>query len=268
ERPGEGSAHVAEELALDETRRDRSAVDFHEWALTTSAPAVDRPREELLARAGLADQENRRVRPRHVLDGVEGREKRRAVAHDLLEVVLGADLLLEIEVLGLQAILQRLDFGERRAELVVRLLPLELRPGARSEGLEHRDEERVGLHRSVVHDDEMADDPAHRIQERDPEVALRSPVRQAKIFREECLETAGVEAGATFENIVAGGSRDVVVEVLAELPALPEGDGAGVLLVAALRQEGVPDAGADRDVVNQAWEQLLAGDRRRSLGDR
>src|SRR5262249_60897733 len=61
--PREGAAHVAEELALDELRADRRAVDGDELA-APAREAVHLGGDELLAGAGLADDERRRsIRP-------------------------------------------------------------------------------------------------------------------------------------------------------------------------------------------------------------
>ena len=56
----ERAAHVAEELALDERRRQGSAVDGHERA-RAHRESVDRPGEDLLASTALAEQEHRHV---------------------------------------------------------------------------------------------------------------------------------------------------------------------------------------------------------------
>ncbi len=64
---GVGGALVAEELVLDQLRRDGAAVDRHERLLVAAREVVDRAREELLAGAGLA-------RDQHV--GVAARDER------------------------------------------------------------------------------------------------------------------------------------------------------------------------------------------------
>ena len=53
-RAGEGAALVAEQLALDQRRRQRGAVDDDERRVAARAAPVDRAREQLLAGAGLA----------------------------------------------------------------------------------------------------------------------------------------------------------------------------------------------------------------------
>src|SRR6185436_15941011 len=62
QRARERAAHVAEELALEHLARDGAAVDAHERLLRPSAAFVDLPRQELLARAGLARNQHRGVR--------------------------------------------------------------------------------------------------------------------------------------------------------------------------------------------------------------
>ena len=56
---GEGALHVAEQLALQQPRGDGRAVERHEGLVRARAPAVDGPREQLLARARLAQQQHR-----------------------------------------------------------------------------------------------------------------------------------------------------------------------------------------------------------------
>ena len=55
---GEGAAHVAEELALDEVRADRAAVDDDERLVRARAALDDLGRDELLAGAALAVDEH------------------------------------------------------------------------------------------------------------------------------------------------------------------------------------------------------------------
>src|SRR5262249_15397490 len=62
--PGEGAAHVPEELALEQVFGERRARDRDEGAVAPRAPGVDRAREHVLARAALAEEEQRRLRRR------------------------------------------------------------------------------------------------------------------------------------------------------------------------------------------------------------
>ena len=68
ERAGEGAPLVAEELALDQRRRERRAVDVHERALRPWRAGVQRARGGALAGAGLAREQHRRPQRRHAAD--------------------------------------------------------------------------------------------------------------------------------------------------------------------------------------------------------
>ena len=75
-RAGEGALLVAEELGLEQVVGNRRAVDRHERAVGPRAQRVQRPREQLLARAALPFEQHRRIRARRALQ----RENRRASA--------------------------------------------------------------------------------------------------------------------------------------------------------------------------------------------
>ena len=64
DRAGERALLVAEQLALDEAGGDRGAVHLDEQALAPRAGLVDRARDQLLAGAGLARDEDGGVRAR------------------------------------------------------------------------------------------------------------------------------------------------------------------------------------------------------------
>ena len=87
ERAGEGAALVAEELALDERAGQRRAVDGDERAFRAGAAPVDRARDELLARAGLARQEDGGAGRGDLLDEVEDALQRGTPADDLVEAL-------------------------------------------------------------------------------------------------------------------------------------------------------------------------------------
>src|SRR5262249_23261373 len=92
--------------------RQRRAVDLDERPATAWAPRMDGARDQLLSGAGLAEDEDRGVRRRHQLDLLEGVRQRPALPDDLLEVVGGLDLFLQLQVLALQL-----------AQLLLRALP-------------------------------------------------------------------------------------------------------------------------------------------------
>ena len=71
DRAGEGAAHVAEQLALQELGRDRRAIDRRRRALRAAMPVlVDGARHELLAGPGLARDQHRRIAVGEHADGL------------------------------------------------------------------------------------------------------------------------------------------------------------------------------------------------------
>ena len=73
------------------------------------AEIVDRPDDQLFSGSGLARDEHRGIGLRHLAHAREDVEDRRGLADDVAERGLGADLLLEVDVLLLEARLQRGD---------------------------------------------------------------------------------------------------------------------------------------------------------------
>ncbi len=132
-RAGEGALLVAEELALDQLARQRRAVHRHERPLAARAAVVDRARDELLAGAGLAEDQHRAVGGRDQRQLIEQLREVQRPAHDLAEVVPGPDLVLEA-VDDRAGALVRLDLlPEARVlfrELAVRAAQREVSPDA------------------------------------------------------------------------------------------------------------------------------------------
>ena len=101
-RAGERALDVAEEFALEQVLGNRAAVERDQRALGAPAVVVDRARDEFLARAALAEDQDRRVAVGHLVDEIEHRAQRRALAHHVVEAVARAELVLEQPVLGAQ----------------------------------------------------------------------------------------------------------------------------------------------------------------------
>src|SRR6202789_4268202 len=110
ERPRECPLHMPEQFTLYQTSRDRAAVHTHEGTAIAGASVVDRARHEFLPRPGFSVNEHRRIRGSDLLDGVERPQQSWTIAHDLLEVVLRAQFLSEINVFPLQSCLQAGNF--------------------------------------------------------------------------------------------------------------------------------------------------------------
>ena len=89
-RAGEGAALVAEELGLEQRLRQRAAVDRDELAVLADRGEVDRAGDQLLARAALARQQDRRGHLADPLDRPEDLLHPAAPADDVGERVLAA----------------------------------------------------------------------------------------------------------------------------------------------------------------------------------
>src|SRR5262249_47601904 len=103
---GEGALLVAEQLALQEAGGDGGAVELDEGAVAARAEVVQGAGDQLLAGAGLAADEDGGAGGGDGLDLFQDPAEGGAVADDLPEVVLGADLLLQVEVLLGQPVFQ------------------------------------------------------------------------------------------------------------------------------------------------------------------
>ena len=83
---GECALFPPEELAFDEVRRERRAVDRYHRPLLAAAHAVNGARYYSLPRAGLAKEEHGRVLGRHLFDAEEYMLKSIASPDDLADV--------------------------------------------------------------------------------------------------------------------------------------------------------------------------------------
>src|SRR4030095_1327582 len=94
---GKSAFLMAKELALKQSGGNRRAIDFYQGPLAAPAEIVNGARDQFLARAGFALDENRRISRCHRGDLLENLLQTRAFADDFLEVVFGADFILQIE---------------------------------------------------------------------------------------------------------------------------------------------------------------------------
>ncbi len=109
---GEGALLVAEQLALQEAGGDGGAVELDERALAAGAQVVKGPGDELLARAGLAADQDGRAGGRDRLDLREHPAQGGALPDDLAEIVLGAGFLFQVGLLLRELVLESLDLLE------------------------------------------------------------------------------------------------------------------------------------------------------------
>ena len=105
-RAREGAPLVSEQLAFDERRRQRAAVDRDEASVAASTSAVDRACDELLARAGLAGHQHRRVGHPHLGDLIVQPQHGGRASHHVVEIGPVLEILAVIDLLEPEAGLQ------------------------------------------------------------------------------------------------------------------------------------------------------------------
>ena len=108
---------MAEQLALQQPGGDGRAVELDEGAVPARAQVVQGAGDQFLARARLAADEHGGVGGGDGLDLLEHPAQGGALADDLAEVVLGADLLLQVDLLLGELVLERLDLLEGQGVL-------------------------------------------------------------------------------------------------------------------------------------------------------
>ncbi len=88
-RAGKCTALVTEELAFDECRRERGAVDAHEVVPLPPAVCVNGPREQFFARSRFAEQQDRAVGWRNLLQASQCDVQRQTGADDIVKAARG-----------------------------------------------------------------------------------------------------------------------------------------------------------------------------------
>ena len=106
----------------------RGAIDPNEGTRSPAAAFVNGPGEELLARAGFAQQEHRAVQWRYLGKAFQRHPHHGALADDLVEIVKGLDLFLQEHVVGREPAVEPLDLGEAVAKGGFLARPLKGRP--------------------------------------------------------------------------------------------------------------------------------------------
>ena len=117
-RAGERAALVAEQRALDQFVRDGGEIDGDERRLAAARLAVHQPREQLLAGAALAEDQDRRRQPGDLLHQIDDVADLLARADQELALALLGDLRGQGDHLAVQ-VLALAGVAHQRAQLVV-----------------------------------------------------------------------------------------------------------------------------------------------------
>ena len=121
QRPGERAFLPPEQFALEERGRDRRAVHAHHRAGVPGAQLVNLRREQFLAGAGFAEQQDRRIGRRHELNLLQDMPDGAALAHNIAGALAFPGFRSKVDVLGVQLIAQTAGLFERPLERFVAL---------------------------------------------------------------------------------------------------------------------------------------------------
>ncbi len=187
---GEGAAHVAEQLALEEVGRDGPAVDRHQRVGGAPALVVQRARHQVLAAPRLAVDEHRSRGVGHPQHQRAHLAHRSVLADDRLDGVAARERLAQRPGLVAQAGLgqraveeeDQLVHLERLRQVVVRALADRL--DGRLHGAErgHDDDRAIGRRRAGAGQQREAVEPGHpQIGDQRGEVLADAPVRLARV---------------------------------------------------------------------------------------
>src|SRR6202171_3049245 len=90
---------MAKQLAFEKAQRNGCAIHLYKRLTLARAQIVNCARNHLFAGAGLALDEDRRVRRRNDSNALEHSFQLRTISNDLFEIVLSADFVFQIELL-------------------------------------------------------------------------------------------------------------------------------------------------------------------------
>ena len=132
DRAGEGALLVPEQLAFDQRRRQRRAVDPDERPGVAAAALVQRTGEQLLAGARRSQQQHGRVHRRDLRQARQRDSSAATLADDVVEIVVALDFFFQADVLCFEARVQPLDVRDAAPQR--RLVPAALHREAKDVG--------------------------------------------------------------------------------------------------------------------------------------
>ena len=200
DRAGERALDVAEERRFEQVRRQVAGVDRDERALGARRVGVDGARDQLLAGAALALDQNRRSARRRLDDQVEHLPHPRAAADDVRELVVALlDVLAQVAVLVDQPPpLHRVADDDEHFVVLERLGDVVERAA-----LHRRDR---ALDRRVGGDDddrEVLVDPLQLVERRDAVEARHHDVDDRRVERQRARQLEPLGAGRRQPHVVA-----------------------------------------------------------------
>ena len=108
---------VAKHLALEQSRRNRSAIHFNQGTLSARAQIVDRPCDQFLAGSCFAINQNSRISSGDCLHFLQNALENRAAANDFFKIVSRTNFFLEVELFFFQLVFERIDLAKGQGVL-------------------------------------------------------------------------------------------------------------------------------------------------------
>ena len=115
QRPRKSATFVAEEFGFEQARGNGGAVDLDESAFAAGTEVVNRARDDFLAGAGFAEDQDSGARGRGEFHLGERSAQDGAFANDFVEVEFSADFFLEIKLFDGELVFERVNFLERQS---------------------------------------------------------------------------------------------------------------------------------------------------------
>ena len=103
----------------------------------------------------------------------------------------------------------------------------------------------IALHRLIVEDGDVAHHAAFAIEHGYAEIALRSPIHESRVEREQSLQTLLVVTDFAVEHFHAGRVGNIEFKEISEAVARPHGEDFGALLIGAVCDERVSRPNAE-----------------------
>src|SRR5262249_7411741 len=162
-----------------------------------------------------------------------------AAAYDLFEVMFSKDLLLQVDIFGVQPILERLDLDESCAQSLFCFEAFQLGGCPSGKDSQHGRCPWIFGHRFIVQNYQVTDDSARGIEHRDTKVALCPQLNRTFVIGKELLQAVRVMTSGALHYFKARSGSDVIFKVFAKALPLPKGKGTGDLCVPALSHKSV-----------------------------
>src|SRR5215469_10468490 len=268
QRTCESALHVSKKFALDQPGGYSPAIHFHQRPMLALTTVVNRASNQFLSATRFTQNQDSGVGRCDRLNLAEHINQTFAVANDLLEIVIFTDFFLQVYVLGFELFLQLLHLLQRGSQLVFCSLALQFRCGACREDFHQVDGAFIALHRLVVEDRNVPNNPTLLIQHRNSEIATSPQLSKSLVCRKQLNQSIVVMTNFTLNDLQARRSCNIEFKRFAEAIAFPKRQYLCVFSVIACRDKGIAYPQSRGHVLHKRWKKIGSGRRRCAHNDR